>query len=79
MTGIDVSQSAISLAKSLHSSQSDGLHFACVNVDEVGLPFADESVDVLISITAVHWMNTRKLMQEAQRVLKKGGIIALTR
>jgi len=48
------------------------------NIDVAGLPFADASVDVVISITAVHWMNIPNVMREVQRVLRPGGVLALT-
>jgi ubiquinone/menaquinone biosynthesis C-methylase UbiE len=56
------------------------IHHTCsnANVNVDGLPFADASVDVVISITAVHWMNIPNVMREVQRVLRPGGVLALT-
>lgn len=41
------------------------------------LPLQPESVDLIISATAVHWMNFAEFYANAHRVLKPGGILAV--
>lgn len=42
------------------------------------LPFEDASVDLLASFTAAHWFDTGKFMNEAKRVLRPGGCVAIS-
>jgi ubiquinone/menaquinone biosynthesis C-methylase UbiE len=91
ITGVDVSASAIAFANKQYSNVPNmqfrywlrdpiHIHHTCsnANVDVDGLPFVDSTVDVIISITAVHWMNIPKVMREVQRVLRPGGVLVLT-
>jgi ubiquinone/menaquinone biosynthesis C-methylase UbiE len=77
VTGVDVSSSAIAFANKLHPNVPN-VQFRNANVNVDGLPFDDASVDVVISITAIHWMNIATVMREVQRVLRPGGVLALT-
>jgi ubiquinone/menaquinone biosynthesis C-methylase UbiE len=43
-----------------------------------GLPFDDNSVDILLAITAIHWVDFELFKKEAQRTLKPNGVLALT-
>uniref|UniRef100_A0A803XW22 Methyltransferase type 11 domain-containing protein n=1 Tax=Meleagris gallopavo TaxID=9103 RepID=A0A803XW22_MELGA len=42
------------------------------------LPFEDASVDFLASFTAAHWFDIGKFMNEAKRVLRPGGCVAIS-
>lgn len=41
------------------------------------LPFADTSVDLVTAMSAFHWFDRPRFLQEACRVLKPGGCLAL--
>jgi SAM-dependent methyltransferase len=41
------------------------------------LPLRDDSVDLVVCATAWHWMNTEPALDEARRVLRPGGYLAL--
>ncbi|AWP12840.1 putative methyltransferase DDB G0268948 isoform 4 [Scophthalmus maximus] len=41
------------------------------------LPFADSSVDLVTAMTAFHWFDRPRFLQEAHRVLKPRGCLAL--
>lgn len=41
------------------------------------LPFASGEVDLVTAMTAAHWFDRQKFLQEADRVLRPGGCLAL--
>jgi SAM-dependent methyltransferase len=66
--GVDASSSGIEQCHSM------GLPAQCLDVSTDGLPFADDSFDVVISLeTLEHLMNPYYALQEVQRVLRPSG------
>lgn len=41
------------------------------------LPFANGEVDLVTAMTAAHWFDRQRFLQEADRVLRPGGCLAL--
>lgn len=78
VTGIDLAQGMIELAKK--KAQEKGLkNVTFREADGESLPFPDESFDiVLCNHGLVHMTDRGKALHEMRRVLKKGGVIALS-
>jgi len=73
MLGIEPIKSAAKVA------EKNNIEIFSVFADSEKWPIADESVDIVISSEVVeHLVNVDFYFQEAQRVLKKGGIIVTT-
>jgi 2-polyprenyl-6-hydroxyphenyl methylase/3-demethylubiquinone-9 3-methyltransferase len=71
VTGIDISQSSIDIAKQYDDTKK--VRYLRANAYE--LPFNNESFDVVCAMDILeHVENPAKLIQEASRVLKPGGI-----
>jgi len=67
-SGVDASSSGIA------QCQSAGLSAQCLDVSTDGLPFPDNSFDVVISLeTFEHLMNPYYALQEVRRILKPNG------
>lgn len=75
-TGIDNSENLINIAKKNHS-EGEFLLASALN-----LPFNDEEFDAVYAIAVLHHIPSEELrhlfMEEARRVLKKGGYLILT-
>ncbi|XP_075463370.1 putative methyltransferase DDB_G0268948 isoform X3 [Ascaphus truei] len=71
--GIDISESQINEAR--RSTSEDNVLYHTSPAEE--LPVKDASVDLVFAGLAAHWFIIDKFMQEAARVLKPGGCLAL--
>ncbi|OCT61267.1 uncharacterized protein LOC100217319 isoform X2 [Xenopus laevis] len=71
--GIDVSESQLSVARKCTSNEN--ISYQISPAEE--LPLEDASVDLINAGLAAHWFNPEKFGQEAARVLKHGGCLAL--
>jgi SAM-dependent methyltransferase len=71
VTGIDASESMLAEAQARNS------HANYVQGSAESLPFQDEQFDVAISAQAFHWFDRRAALEEAFRVLRRGGMIAI--
>jgi SAM-dependent methyltransferase len=72
VTGIDVSEAM--LAKAREKAAREGLAIEFLRADARQLPFADESFDAVVSVTALEFVpDLGEALQEAYRVLKTGG------
>ncbi|RWE30458.1 MAG: methyltransferase domain-containing protein [Mesorhizobium sp.] len=78
VTGIDLTQSYVDIATSLskRTGMADKTHF--VQGSALDMPFADASFDVaMILHVGMNLPDKAKLMSEAARVLKPGGVFAV--
>ncbi|KAM8857131.1 uncharacterized protein ACB058_008911 [Synchiropus picturatus] len=73
VVGIDVSPSQLQMA--LQYSQEPNITYKECVAEE--LPFADSSLDLVTSMSAFHWFDRQRFLQEADRVLKPLGCLAL--
>ncbi len=72
VTGVDISRAMLGRARAKASAGGFTVHF--VEADAMNLPFCDESFDLVLSVTALEFVNDLPLaLREAFRVLKKGG------
>ncbi|CAH2306202.1 methyltransferase DDB_G0268948 isoform X1, partial [Pelobates cultripes] len=71
--GADSSESQLNVARSCTSEKNT----TYILSSSENLPLEDNSVDVINASFAVHWFDVEKFMQEAARVLKPGGCLAL--
>lgn len=69
--GVEPSPDMLAVAR---QKEENGISF--VQAYSHDLPFADESVDVVVCSQSFHWMNPKETLLEINRVLKKGGIFA---
>ncbi|XP_063285493.1 putative methyltransferase DDB_G0268948, partial [Pelobates fuscus] len=72
--GADTSESQLNVARSCTSEKN----ITYILSPSESLPLEDHSVDVINASLAVHWFDVEKFMQEAARVLKPGGCLALS-
>lgn len=63
-----------SAAQLIHAEERPNIHYACEPAEASSLP--DESVDLVTVAQALHWFDAGRFFQEAERVLKPGGVIA---
>ncbi|XP_029968534.1 putative methyltransferase DDB_G0268948 isoform X2 [Salarias fasciatus] len=71
--GTDVSPAQLEMALQ-HATQPNITYKQCVAEE---LPLADSSVDLLTAMSAFHWFDRPRFLQEAHRVLKPRGCLAL--
>ncbi|KAM4626352.1 uncharacterized protein O3C94_019450 [Discoglossus pictus] len=71
--GIDISETQINEARK-HTSEENVSYLVSPAED---MPLEDSSVDLVIAALAAHWFPMDKFLQEADRVLKPNGCIAL--
>ncbi|XP_021179075.2 putative methyltransferase DDB_G0268948 [Fundulus heteroclitus] len=73
VVGTDVSPAQLEVA--LQQAKEPGITYReCAAED---LPFADSSADLVTAMTAFHWFDRPRFLQEAHRVLKPQGCLAL--
>ena len=68
--GTDLSDAQLS-----HATDLPNVHWSMVHAEESGLETA--SMDLITVAQAVHWFDLPRFWEEARRVLKPGGILAL--
>lgn len=68
--GCDASESMLSEAR-----KHPGIEFVWANAED--LPFESASFDFINTSMGFHWFDQEKFLQEAKRVLKKGGYLAI--
>ncbi|XP_041856971.1 putative methyltransferase DDB_G0268948 isoform X2 [Melanotaenia boesemani] len=73
VVGTDVSPAQIQVALQ-HVKEPNITYRQCVAEE---LPFADSSVDLVTAMSAFHWFDRPHFLQEAHRVLKPCGCLAL--
>ena len=71
--GIDISQTALEMAK------SRGIQTFCANIDAEPLPFPDDSFDCVVSLDVIeHVFAPLHLLSESKRVLVTGGNLIIS-
>ena len=77
IVGVDISKAQIdcALEKKKALNVSDDVEFVVSSAG--GLPFADESVDVITCGVAWHWLDPDTVFREIDRVLKRPGTLAV--
>ncbi|XP_047456150.1 putative methyltransferase DDB_G0268948 [Mugil cephalus] len=73
VVGTDVSPAQLEMAVQ-HAKEPNITYKQCVAEE---LPFADSSVDLVTAMSAFHWFDRPRFLQEAHRVLKPRGCLAL--
>ncbi|XP_051938610.1 putative methyltransferase DDB_G0268948 [Hippocampus zosterae] len=73
VVGTDVSPAQLEVA-SQHAREPNVTYRQCVAEE---LPFADSSADLITAMCAFHWFDRARFLQEADRVLKPRGCLAL--
>lgn len=73
VVGTDVSPAQMEMALQ-HSKRPNITYRQCVAEE---LPFADSSVDLITAMSALHWFDRPRFLQEAHRVLKPRGCLAV--
>ncbi|XP_059199607.1 putative methyltransferase DDB_G0268948 [Centropristis striata] len=73
VVGTDVSPAQLEVALQ-YAKQPNITYRQCVAEE---LPFADSSVDLITAMSAFHWFDRPRFLQEAHRVLKPRGCMAL--
>ena len=78
VVGLDVSETQIQQARlKLRDDKSKESEVEFIVGDAHNLPFESSSVDLLTCAMAWHWLDAEKLYDEAKRVLKPGGCLAI--
>ncbi|XP_077584130.1 putative methyltransferase DDB_G0268948 [Stigmatopora nigra] len=73
VVGTDVSLAQIEVA--LQNAKEPNITYRQCSAEE--LPFADSSVDLITAMSAFHWFDRPRFLQEVHRVLKPRGCLAL--
>lgn len=74
-SGIDISPSAIKLARRTHPQRS----FTAHSVEDLPWPIQENSVDAVVAFELIeHLLRPRRLLEGARTALARGGHIALT-
>ena len=79
VVGLDVSETQIQQAKLKCSREATSSKLAVEFIvgDAHNLPFESSSVDLITCAMAWHWLDAEKFYNEAKRVLKPGGCLAI--
>ena len=75
IVGLDISETQIQQAKLKSGEDKSAVEFIVGNAHD--LPFESSSVDLLTCAMAWHWLDAEKFYDEAKRVLKPGGCLAI--
>ncbi|XP_076857408.1 putative methyltransferase DDB_G0268948 [Brachyhypopomus gauderio] len=73
VVGTDISPAQLDLAI-LHNTAANISYRQCPAEE---LPFRDESVDLVTTLSAFHWFDHPRFLQEAHRILKPKGCLAI--
>lgn len=73
LVGVDRDQTALALG--LRLSQTEGKDITLVAADATGLPFSDNTFDLVLTRVALNYMHQRTALQEMTRVLRPGGML----
>ncbi|XP_067439351.1 putative methyltransferase DDB_G0268948 [Thunnus thynnus] len=73
VVGTDISGAQLEMA--LANSNPPNVSYRQCPAEE--LPFASGEVDLVTAMTAAHWFDRQRFLQEADRVLRPGGCLAL--
>ncbi|GLD63432.1 putative methyltransferase [Lates japonicus] len=73
VVGTDISPAQLEMA--LANSNPPNVSYRQSPAEE--LPFASGEVDLVAAMTAAHWFDHQRFLQEADRVLRPGGCLAL--
>uniref|UniRef100_A0A3P9LK69 Si:ch211-93g23.2 n=1 Tax=Oryzias latipes TaxID=8090 RepID=A0A3P9LK69_ORYLA len=73
VVGTDVSPAQLEMA----STNDKPLNVSYRECPAEELPFANGEVDLVTAMTAAHWFDRQRFLQEADRVLRPGGCLAL--
>ncbi|KAM4560289.1 putative methyltransferase [Odontesthes bonariensis] len=73
VAGTDISPAQLEAA----SANSNPLNVSYRQCPAEELPFASGEVDLVTAMTAAHWFDRQRFLQEADRVLRPGGCLAL--
>jgi ubiquinone/menaquinone biosynthesis C-methylase UbiE len=79
VTGIDVSEGLLSVAREISTKRSHDIHF--FHTEGITLPFLDEEFDIIIGFKILCYIPTRErndYLKELYRVLKPNGICIIT-
>ncbi|MGB9792759.1 MAG: class I SAM-dependent methyltransferase [Thermacetogeniaceae bacterium] len=72
VTGIDISEEMLGVAR--RKAEAEGLEIKFLKGDVMCLPFADESFDKVVSVTALEFApDLKAALEECYRVLRPGG------
>lgn len=78
MTGLNIDPRQLARAREQVHARGDN-RIAFIEGDACALPFPDASFDRVLAVECIfHFPSREKFFQEAQRVLKPGGILALS-
>jgi len=72
----DIAQGMVEFAKKTLAPSPPNIEF--IEAEGEGLPFEDNTFDLVISSSALQWMDCRKALAEFKRVLKPGGTLAFS-
>ncbi len=77
--GLDIAPGMIEVARENFSAAQSALKFlpCFIEGDIEKLPFAGDSVSLVVSNAALQWTDLQKSLSEIQRVLEPGGVAAL--
>ncbi|KAM3585355.1 uncharacterized protein V6R79_015108 [Siganus canaliculatus] len=73
VVGTDISPAQLETA--LANSRPPNVSYRQSPAEE--LPFASGEVDLVTAMTAAHWFDRPKFLQEADRILRPGGVLAM--
>jgi ubiquinone/menaquinone biosynthesis C-methylase UbiE len=76
--GIDINPILLRKARQISTEKHLSNRISFLQADVQALPFADQSIDLAVSVASLHqWHNREDGVKELYRVLKNGGIILI--
>ncbi len=76
VSGVDISDSQIAVAKELAGRNNLKIDFRVSNVEK--MPFPDNSFDCVVSSNSWQYFNANKVIKEMKRVLKNHGLFVIS-